>query len=70
VFNQTVLPEIDEGHSVVVVGTVTAAGLQAAVTFARPVTVLGLSGEWRAEAAVLCDWSGQHEAEARVLFKI
>jgi hypothetical protein len=70
VFNETVAPEVDESHSIVAVGTVTADGAQAAVVFSRPVTIGSLHGEWQAEAAIKCNWQGEHDEEAKILFKL
>jgi len=70
VFEETVLPELDESHHLVGVGTVRSDGVKAAIIYHRPVTVIGLKGEWSVEAAFLYNWSGERDAEAKVLFKL
>jgi len=70
VFNETVVPELDESHNLVAVGTVTASGVKAAIIYHRPVTVIGLHGEWTIESAFLYNWSGEHDLETKVLFKL
>jgi len=70
VFEETVIPELDESHNLVAVGTVTREGAKAAIVYHRPVTVLGLHGEWTVESAFLYNWSGESDVEAKVLFKL
>ncbi len=70
VFEQTVAPELDDTHHLVAVGAVTREGYKAAIIYHRPVTVIGFKGEWQIEGAFLYNWAGEHDAEARVLFKL
>ncbi len=70
VFEETVAPELDETHHLVGVATVTAEGAKAAILYHRPVTVLGMKGEWTVEGAFLYNWRGEHDAEAKLLFKM
>ena len=64
VFEQTIAPELDDTHHLVAVGTLTKEGAKAAIIYHRPVTVIGLKGEWQIESAFLYNWTGEHDAEA------
>ena len=70
VLEQTVVPELDDTHHLVAVGTMTKDGVKAAIIYHRPVTVIGLKGEWSVEAAFLYNWVGERDAEAKILFKL
>lgn len=70
IWNDTVVPELDETHSIVAVGSFTNTGVRAAIIFRKPVQMLNLKGEWIVEGAFLHDWTGAQDEEAKVLFKI
>ena len=70
IFNETVVPELDDTHGFIGVGVITKSGTKAAIIYHRSISMFGLKGEWMIEGAFLYDWSGAHDAEARILFKL
>jgi hypothetical protein len=66
IVRETVTPELDATHAIVVVGAVTSEGVKAALVFHRQTPI----GDWRLEAAFLHNFeSGENQAGARVILK-
>jgi len=70
VYNEIVAPEIDNEHHLIGVGSITRSGLKGALVYHRPIDLMGVRGEWRIEGAFLYNWSGEHDVEAKILFKL
>jgi len=67
IVQETVLPELDDKHSLVVAGGVTSSGAQAALIF-RKKTVYG---EWKLEAAFEHNWmTDENQVAGRIIFKL
>ncbi len=67
IVQETVLPELDDKHSLVMAGGITSSGIQAALIFRRK----SMFGEWKLEAAFEHDWmTDDNKIAGKIIFKL